>query len=91
MSNLALSRFSNYGLDLYLSQIQISTMPGFETTKKYHCDGEIFEHSLKLKAYISIPVIFSPPNFSLEWAIAVVMRRRRREILEKALLVMLGF
>ena len=35
-------------------------------------------------------VIFSPPNFSLEWAIAVVMRRRR-EILEKALLVMLGF
>ena len=39
-------------------------------------------------------LIFSPPNFSLEWAIAVVMRRRRRrrrEILEKALLVMLGF
>ena len=37
--------------------------------------------------------IISPPNFSLEWAIAVVMRRRRRrrEILEKALLVILGF
>ena len=35
--------------------------------------------------------VISPPNFSLEWAIAVGMRRRWREISEKALLVMLGF
>ena len=25
-----------------------------------------------------VTIIFSPPNFSLEWAIAMVMRRRRR-------------
>ena len=41
--------------------------------------------------------LFSPPNFSLEWAIAVVIRQRqrlrlrRRNISAKAILVMRGF